>query len=142
VEALGAIDTSAVLSILMDEFSAWKRPNDKADKEKVGPRLKVGEALIKMPNDKADEDNIGLRLKVGEALIKIIRRFGDFGPIYGERIISVFLAMLKNSSGDEEFRASILSNIAETCKLMSYKLQTVITEVKNTKLKHKLSSLR
>jgi len=67
------------------------------------------------------------RLKIGEATVKIARELGDLATFYGNDLVNIFLSLLRE--GDEEIRASCLANIAEICRLMSFRLNTYIQEL-------------
>ena len=69
------------------------------------------------------------RLKVGEVIMKCIRNLNELLPFYGNNILNVFLIACKSS--DELIRASSLSNIGETCKLLNYKILDNLNEILN-----------
>ena len=66
-------------------------------------------------------------MKVGEALMKSIRSCGPVLPRYTQIILASLLTGVKD--GDGNVRASSLSNIGETCKLLRFSVQSVINEV-------------
>ena len=77
-------------------------------------------------NHKLDEND---RLKVGEVIMKLIKNLNELVPFYGDKLINVFLISCK--SGDEFIRASSLSNLGETCKLLNYKILDNLNEIIN-----------
>ena len=77
-------------------------------------------------NEKLSAEN---KLKIGESLTRTIRNYNDLVPKYAPKLLQMLLVGCKND--DELIRASSLSNIGETCKLLKYSLQTHINEILN-----------
>ena len=77
-------------------------------------------------NSKLNEND---RLKVGEVIMKCVRNLNELLPFYGNDILNVFLISCKST--DELIRASSLSNIGETCKLLNYKIIDNLNEILN-----------
>ena len=98
-----------------------------------GIRTKDSENVLKLILDEFVRNNRKLnendRLKVGEVVVKLIRNLNELLPFYGNSILNVFLVSCK--SNDELVRASSLSNIGETCKLLNYKISDNLNEILN-----------
>jgi hypothetical protein len=77
----------------------------------------------------ADRLDVLNRLKVGEVLTKTVRNFNELVPKYGPTLLSAFLVGCKHN--DDLFRASSLSNLGETCKLLNYSLGDNLNEIIN-----------
>lgn len=71
-----------------------------------------------------DETN---KLKIGEVLTKCVRNLADLVPHYSQALLNIFLNGCK--SDDEFLRASSLSNLGETCKLMGFSLSGNLAEI-------------
>lgn len=67
------------------------------------------------------------RLKIGEVLTKSVRNFNELAPKYGTQLLNAFLHGCR--SPEELLRASSLSNLGETCKLLQYSLSQHIAEI-------------
>jgi hypothetical protein len=96
------------------------------------PRRIILDALISeytLINETNNKLDIETRLKLGEILTRTVRNFAELVPNYGPKLINAFLVGCKHP--DELMRASSLSNLGETCKLMNYTLQTCIHEIIN-----------
>ena len=66
-------------------------------------------------------------MKIGEALMKSVQLCGAILPRYSNIILASLLTGVKDN--DDDIRASSLSNIGETCKLLKYSVGPVINEV-------------
>ena len=66
-------------------------------------------------------------VKLGEVLTKAIRNLGELVPHFASKLLNVFLNGCKHS--DELVRASCLSNLGETCKLLNFALNDCINEL-------------
>ncbi|KAG8231899.1 hypothetical protein J437_LFUL011368 [Ladona fulva] len=103
LEQLGNMFPDQVLESLADEFA---------------------EISIVKAGDKAFNN---VRLKVGEALLKVTRTLGEMVPKYSTLLLNAFLGGVRD--GDGLVRASSLSNLGEVCKLLSFRIGSIITEV-------------
>lgn len=80
---------------------------------------------ISKPNEfKIDPET---QLKIGEILAKAVRNMGELVPHFGQKLLNAFLIGTKHS--DEFVRASSLSNIGETCKILNFGLQINLCEI-------------
>lgn len=76
---------------------------------------------------KDSEDGNELRMKLGEALVRVTKILGEMAPKYKTLLLNTFLVGTKDD--DHLIRASSLSNLGETCRVLGYKLGTIISEV-------------
>ena len=90
---------------------------------------RILDLLIKEYMDMKTKLDVENRLKIGEVLTRSIRLFNELVPKYGPKLINAFLVGTKHD--DEFFRASCLSNLGETCKLLNYSLGQNIFEIIN-----------
>ena len=86
----------------------------------------IAEYTLKLSESKLDLET---RLKLGEVLTKTVRNFGELVPHYGPKLLNAFLFGCKHE--DEFIRASSLSNLGETCKMLKYALQSSLAEIVN-----------
>ncbi|KAJ8960949.1 hypothetical protein NQ318_020250 [Aromia moschata] len=98
--AMGDVFPDTVLSILCEEYSDTSRQND---------------------------DGHEVRMKIGESLVRVTKGLGDMAPKYKSLLLNTFLIGTKDD--DHLMRASSLSNLGEICRVLGYKLGTIITEV-------------
>ncbi|XP_066149511.1 transport and Golgi organization protein 6 homolog [Euwallacea fornicatus] len=77
--------------------------------------------------DKKFNDSNEVRMKLGEVLVKVSRNLGEIAPKYKALLLNTFLMGTKDD--DYLVRASSLSNLGEICRVLGYKLGTMITEV-------------
>ncbi|XP_046385864.1 transport and Golgi organization protein 6 homolog [Ischnura elegans] len=103
LEKLGYIFPDQVLETLSDEFA----------------EISVVQAGNEAFND--------VRLKVGEALLRVTRTLGEMAPKYSCLLLNSFLGGVRD--GDGMVRASSLSNLGEVCKILSFRLGPIATEV-------------
>nr|CAI5863193.1 unnamed protein product [Callosobruchus analis] len=76
---------------------------------------------------KHDDDGHEVRIKLGETLVRVTKILGDMAPKYKPLLLNTFLAGARDE--DDLIRASSLSNLGEICRVLGYKLGTIITEV-------------
>nr|XP_023018764.1 transport and Golgi organization protein 6 homolog [Leptinotarsa decemlineata] len=76
---------------------------------------------------KITEDGHEVRMKLGECLVRVTKKLGDMAPKYKPLLLNTFLVGTKED--DDLIRASSLSNLGEICKVLGYKLGTIVTEV-------------
>lgn len=79
-------------------------------------------------NDDPDEV-IKFRMKIGEVLVRLVKRLGEFCPLYRVELTNLFFRMVKDQ--EPLIRASALSNFAEVVHLLKFSVAVVITEVSN-----------
>lgn len=101
----GEVYTEPVLNMLMEKFSIENK------------------ITVDLPEKSATNF-----LKIGEVVVKISKILGDLAPYYGTGILQNFLCLLKLVK-DPDLKASCLSNIAEICPLVSYKLTDFLQEL-------------
>ncbi|XP_039280530.1 transport and Golgi organization protein 6 homolog [Nilaparvata lugens] len=70
-----------------------------------------------------------VKLKVGESLMRVIRNLGEMAPVYKSELINALLSGVRDS--DFLVRASSLSNVGELCKLLGYRIGSIIEEILN-----------
>ncbi|XP_018576104.1 transport and Golgi organization protein 6 homolog [Anoplophora glabripennis] len=73
------------------------------------------------------DDGHEVRMKLGESLVRVTRLLGDMAPKYKPLLLNTFLMGAKDE--DDLIRASSLSNLGEICRVLGYKLGTIVTEV-------------
>ncbi|CAH1133700.1 unnamed protein product [Ceutorhynchus assimilis] len=73
------------------------------------------------------DDGHEVRIKIGEVLVRITKCLGDMAPKYKAVLLNAFLAGTKDE--DHLVRASSLSNLGEICRVLGFKLGSVVTEV-------------
>ncbi|CAH0557752.1 unnamed protein product [Brassicogethes aeneus] len=76
---------------------------------------------------KDDEDGQEVRTKLGEVLVRVTKKLGEMAPKYKSLLLNTFLNGTKDE--DELIRASSLSNLGEICRVLGYKLGSIITEI-------------
>lgn len=76
---------------------------------------------------KSNEMKPEIRLKIGEVLTRAVRNLGELVPHYGPKLLGAFLVGAKHS--DELVRASSLSNLGETCRLLNYSIRASLNEI-------------
>ncbi|CAH1985968.1 unnamed protein product [Acanthoscelides obtectus] len=76
---------------------------------------------------KYNDDGHEVRMKLGETLVRVTKILGDMAPKYKPLLLNTFLAGAKDD--DDLVRTSSLSNLGEICRVLGYKLGTIITEV-------------
>ncbi|XP_071448061.1 transport and Golgi organization protein 6 homolog [Hetaerina americana] len=103
LEKLGYLFPDQVLETLSDEFAEI--------------------SVVQAGNTAFNE----VRLKVGEALLRVTRTLGEMAPKYSCLLLNSFLGGVRD--GDGMVRASSLSNLGEVCKILSFKLGSITTEV-------------
>ncbi|KAI4464180.1 transport and golgi organization protein 6 family member [Holotrichia oblita] len=99
--AMGYLFPDVILNILTDEYSDFSRRNA--------------------------EDGPELRMKLGEILLRVIKTLGETAPKYKSLLLNTFLLGTKDE--DHLIRASSLSNLGEVCRVLGYKLGTIIVEI-------------
>ncbi|XP_044750977.1 uncharacterized protein LOC123311212 [Coccinella septempunctata] len=99
---LGTESTSMVLNTLCEEYRDFPT-------EEFGP------------------DATEMRLKVGEVLVKVSTKLGEMAPHYKALLLNTFLCGTKDE--DHFVRTSALSNLGEICKVLGYKLGSIVTEI-------------
>ncbi|XP_044267137.1 transport and Golgi organization protein 6 homolog [Tribolium madens] len=67
------------------------------------------------------------RMKLGEVLVRVTKILGEMAPKYKALLLNTFLSGTKDD--DHLIRASSLSNLGEVCRVLNYKLGTIVTEV-------------
>lgn len=72
-------------------------------------------------------NDIDLRMKLGEILMRSTRNLGEKAQNHRAVLLNTFLAGTKDE--DHLIRASSLSNLGEVCRVLSYKLGSILTEV-------------
>lgn len=105
---MGDIFPDTVLNVLCEEYSDFSKKNL--------------------------EDGNELRMKLGEVLIKVTKILGEIAPKYKSLLLNTFLVGTKDE--DHLIRASSLSNLGEICKVLGYKLGTIVTEARMGLKKH------
>ncbi|XP_066246198.1 transport and Golgi organization protein 6 homolog [Euwallacea similis] len=98
--AMSNIFTDTVINVLCEEFSSF---------------------------DKKSNDSNKVRMKLGEVLVKVSRNLGEIAPKYKALLLNTIFLGTKDD--DYLVRASSLSNLGEICRVLGYKLGTMITEV-------------
>uniref|UniRef100_A0A1Y1LB53 RNA polymerase II assembly factor Rtp1 C-terminal domain-containing protein n=1 Tax=Photinus pyralis TaxID=7054 RepID=A0A1Y1LB53_PHOPY len=98
--AMADLFPDIVLTVLTDEFSECSR---------------------------SDKDGHEVRIKIGEVLVRVVKRLGERAPLYKSLLLNTFLVGTKDE--DHLVRASSLSNLGEVCRVLGYKLGTIVTEV-------------
>nr|XP_022900965.1 uncharacterized protein LOC111414039 [Onthophagus taurus] len=68
-----------------------------------------------------------IRMKLGEILVRVTKNLGEMAPKYKSVLLNTFLVGTKDE--DHLIRASSLSNLGEICKVLGYKLGSIVTEV-------------
>ncbi|XP_030757835.1 transport and Golgi organization protein 6 homolog [Sitophilus oryzae] len=76
---------------------------------------------------KKDKDSNEIRMKLGEVLVRVTKILGEMAPKYKSLLLNTFLSGTKDE--DHLVRASALSNLGEICRVLGYKLGSVVTEV-------------
>ncbi|XP_045470680.1 transport and Golgi organization protein 6 [Harmonia axyridis] len=85
------------------------------------------EEYREFPTEEFGPNAIEMRLKIGEVLVKISTKLGDMAPHYKALLLNTFLCGTKDE--DHLVRASSLSNLGEICKVLGYKLGSIVTEI-------------
>ncbi|GLV38843.1 Transport and Golgi organization 6 [Carabus blaptoides fortunei] len=69
------------------------------------------------------------RIKLGEVLLRVVRSLGTTDAVikYKSLLLNTFLTCVRDE--DQWIRASSLSNLGELCRVLGYKLGTVVSEV-------------
>ncbi|XP_025420245.1 uncharacterized protein LOC112690445 isoform X2 [Sipha flava] len=67
------------------------------------------------------------RLKIGEVLMKTVKFLNETIPWHKNRLINTFMAGVRDE--DHLLRASSLSNLADVCRLLRYKLGSIVAEI-------------
>ncbi|XP_050307289.1 transport and Golgi organization protein 6 homolog [Anthonomus grandis grandis] len=98
--AMATIFSDTVIKTLCEEYSDFAREGD---------------------------DGHEVRIKLGEVLVRVTKILGDMAPKYKAILLNTFLIGTKDE--DHLIRASSLSNLGEICRVLGYKLGTVVTEV-------------
>ncbi|KAL3280577.1 hypothetical protein HHI36_003810 [Cryptolaemus montrouzieri] len=85
------------------------------------------EEYTNFPKEVFKDDTNEMRLKVGEVLVQISKNLDEMAPTYKALLLNTFL----NGTKDEDhlIRASSLSNLGEICKVLGYKLGSIVTEI-------------
>ncbi|KAG5885167.1 hypothetical protein JTB14_037476 [Gonioctena quinquepunctata] len=99
--ALADVFPDSILNILCEEYSDSSKNNS--------------------------EDGHEVRMKLGECLVRVTKTLGDMAPKYKPLLLNTFLVGAKED--DDLIRASSLSNLGEICRVLGYKLGTIVTEV-------------
>lgn len=73
------------------------------------------------------EKDAEVRIKTGEVLLRIVKSLGEIAPKYKAILLNTFLSGVRDD--DHLIRASSLSNLGEVCKVLGFKLGSVVTEV-------------
>lgn len=73
------------------------------------------------------EKDAEIRVKTGEVLLRVVKSLGEIAPKYKALLLNTFLAGVRDD--DHLIRASSLSNLGEVCKVLGFKLGSVVTEV-------------
>ncbi|XP_060518577.1 transport and Golgi organization protein 6 homolog isoform X2 [Cylas formicarius] len=73
------------------------------------------------------EDDHETRIKLGESLVRVIKLLDEMAPKYKALLLNTFLNVSKHE--DYLVRASSLSNLGEVCRVLGYKLGTMVTEI-------------
>ena len=68
-----------------------------------------------------------IRVKLGEALVRISKLLGEMAITFKKRLIHTFLCGCRDSN--PVFRTSSLSNLAEVCRVLNFKLGDSLIEV-------------
>ncbi|EFA04066.1 transport and Golgi organization protein 6 [Tribolium castaneum] len=98
--ALADTFTDTVLETLCEEYSDFTKKGEKAQE---------------------------IRMKLGEVLVRVTKILGEMAPKYKAVLLNTFLSGTKDD--DHLIRASSLSNLGEVCRVLNYKLGTIVTEV-------------
>ncbi|KAK4880413.1 hypothetical protein RN001_008559 [Aquatica leii] len=75
----------------------------------------------------AGKDGHEVRMKIGEVLVRVVKGLGEMAPPYKAVLLNAFLIGTKDD--DYLIRASSLSNLGEICRVLGYKLGTIVSEV-------------
>ncbi|KAJ8921058.1 hypothetical protein NQ315_015854 [Exocentrus adspersus] len=78
-------------------------------------------------SSKPSDDGHEIRMKLGESLVRVTKILGEMAPKYKPLLLNTFLAGARDE--DHLIRASSLSNLGEICRVLGYKLGTIVTEV-------------
>ncbi|KAH1010003.1 transport and Golgi organization protein 6 homolog [Dendroctonus ponderosae] len=73
------------------------------------------------------DDRHEVRLKLGEVLVRVSKNLGEMAPRYKAVLLNAFLVGTKDD--DPLVRASSLSNLGEICRVLGFKLGSIISEI-------------
>ena len=90
-------------------------------------KLTSAERGIRAAENKAGKELLDFRLKLGEALVRVARDCGETLPQYSDLLLQAILANVQDPQ--PLVRASALSNLAEVCRLLGHSLGAVHHEV-------------
>ncbi|KAK5646608.1 hypothetical protein RI129_005072 [Pyrocoelia pectoralis] len=98
--AMADIFPDIILKVLTEEFSEYSRSGN---------------------------DGHEVRIKIGEVLVRVVKSLGEMAPLYKALLLNTFLVGTKDE--DHLVRASSLSNLGEVCRVLGYKLGSIVSEV-------------
>ncbi|CAG9784287.1 unnamed protein product [Diatraea saccharalis] len=109
IAALGTHCTDDVLHVLCKEF--LQVTSDLGDIHTVDGENKVSQ----------------LRMKIGDVIVKVTKKLGEMAIVHKTILLNTMLCGCRDE--DPLIRASALSNLAEICLVLHYKMGTIIYEV-------------
>lgn len=112
---------NTIITILTEEYSEFSKKGFEDEEHEI--RLKLGEVLVRVTKTLG---TLIYLFKVSTAR-DLLNFTGDMASKYKAMLLNAFLNSVKDD--DHLIRTSSLSNLGEVCRVLGYKLGSIIAEV-------------